>query len=43
LPPAGISIKPSTFKFKKALPEEIECKMIYYDKGKTGITVECDF
>jgi hypothetical protein len=38
-----VSIKPTTFKFKNALPERIECKMIYYEKGKNDITVECDF
>lgn len=38
-----VSIKPTTFKFKNALPEKIECQMIYYEKGKNDITVEYDF
>jgi hypothetical protein len=37
-----VSIKPTTFKYKNALPERIECKMIYYEKGKNYITVEYD-
>jgi hypothetical protein len=38
-----VSIKPNTFKYKTALPESIEFKMIYYEKRKTDIIVECDF
>jgi len=35
-----VSIKPTTYEVKAALPEEIECEVIYYTKTKTGIVVE---
>lgn len=38
-----VSIKPITYQVKKALPESIDVKMIYYDKVKDGIKVEFDF
>lgn len=37
-----VSIKPGTYKSKKALSEEIEVDMIYYSKRKDGIVVEFD-
>lgn len=35
-----ISIKPVTYKTMDSLPEEIDVKMIYYEKKKNGISVE---
>jgi hypothetical protein len=35
-----VSIKPTTYKAKKMLPEIIDLKIIYYDKVKDGIKVE---
>jgi hypothetical protein len=35
-----VSIKPITYRVKNALPENIECTMIYYDKKKTGLIIE---
>jgi hypothetical protein len=36
------SIKPTTYKIKKGLNEEIEVPIIYYNKTKSGITIEFD-
>lgn len=38
-----VSIKPVTYKIKNQLPEHIDYSMIYYDKKKPEIVVECDF
>ena len=38
-----VSIKPITYKTKNMLPENIDVKMIYYEKVKDGIKVEYDF
>lgn len=38
--PTPISIKPSTYKTKNALREEIDCKIIYYKKTKSGLEIE---
>lgn len=38
-----VSIKPSTYKSKKGLPEDIQEQIIFYDKKKDGITVEYSF
>ena len=35
----AISIKPSTYKTKDSLRENIEAKIIYYDKTKTGLSI----
>ena len=35
-----VSIKPSTYKSKAHLSEEIDCDIIYYDKKSGGITIE---
>lgn len=35
-----ISIKPSTYKTKNSLREEISCKIIYYKKIKSGLEIE---
>ena len=35
-----ISIKPYTYKSKKSLSEEIDVKIVYYKKIKTGIEVD---
>lgn len=35
-----VSIKPSTYKIKAALPEEIAVKIIYYEKVNNGIEVD---
>lgn len=35
-----VSIKPDTYKLKKALGEEIHAKMIYYKKVKNGVEVD---
>ncbi|MGB9878021.1 MAG: MjaI family restriction endonuclease, partial [bacterium] len=35
-----VSIKPSTYKAKPGLPEQINCKIIYYSKVKDGIYVD---
>lgn len=37
-----ISIKPTTYKVKKNLQEEIDAYLIYYTKTKTGISIELD-
>lgn len=36
------SIKPETYKTTERLPEHIDVRMIYYNKTKTGLTVEVD-
>lgn len=36
------SIKPETYKTMERLPEHIDVRMIYYNKTKTGLTVEVD-
>ena len=36
----AVSIKPETYKLKKALREEISAKIIYYKKVKNGIEVD---
>lgn len=38
-----ISIKPITYNTKNMLQENIEVKIIFYDKKKDGITIEFDF
>jgi hypothetical protein len=38
-----VSIKPITYKTKGMLHENIDVKLIYYEKLKDGIRVECDF
>lgn len=38
-----VSIKPSTYKTMKGLSEVIEADIIYYEKKKTGISIEFDF
>jgi len=35
-----VSIKPSTYNYKKALPEKIEVKIIFYKKVKDGIVID---
>ena len=35
-----ILIKPMTYKSKKGLPEEIEVRIVFYDKIKEGIMIE---
>jgi hypothetical protein len=35
-----VSIKPDTYKLKKALGEEIQAKMVYYKKVKNGVEVD---
>ncbi|MHA1630219.1 MAG: MjaI family restriction endonuclease [Candidatus Heimdallarchaeota archaeon] len=35
-----ISIKPTTYKFKDALPEKIAAKIVYYQKIKGGIEID---
>ena len=37
-----ISIKPETYKTKKSLNENIEVKIVYYTKGKDGITIDIE-
>lgn len=37
-----VSIKPTTYKTKKALPENIFVEMIYYDKKKDGLWIISD-
>lgn len=37
-----ISIKPITYKAKKALSESIHARMIFYSKTKTGIVIELE-
>jgi ribosomal protein S19 len=39
----AVSIKPISYKAKKALLEEINADFIFYDKRKNGITIEFDF
>lgn len=36
------SIKPATYRMMTRLPEEISCKMIYYEKVSNGIRVEVE-
>ncbi len=38
-----VSVKPVTYKSKPMLPEQIEVKIIYYEKKKSGIKVFYDF
>jgi hypothetical protein len=38
-----VSIKPITYKTKSMLHENIDVKLIYYEKLKDGIRVEYDF
>ena len=38
-----VSIKPITYKTKNMLHENINVKLIYYEKLKDGISVEYDF
>lgn len=38
-----VSIKPITYKTKNMLNENITVGIIFYDKQKDGITVDCDF
>lgn len=38
-----VSVKPVTYKTKNMLHENIEVKMIYYEKLKDGISFEYDF
>lgn len=38
-----VSIKPTSYKYKAALPERIGCKIIYYEKRDKDIEVEYDF
>ena len=38
-----VSIKPITYKSKKTLNENINCKIIFYTKLKDGIEIEFDF
>ena len=35
-----VSIKPSTYNYKRALPEKIEVKIIFYEKVKDGIVID---
>jgi len=37
-----VSIKPSTYKTKNALREEIKTKIIFYNKTKNGIEIDAD-
>lgn len=37
-----ISIKPDTYRTKDSLPEEIEAKIIFYKKTKTGLEIDAD-
>ena len=39
----AVSVKPSTYAVKDMLPEEIQGKLILYEKKKSGITVSFDF
>jgi hypothetical protein len=39
----AISIKPRSYKSKAQLSEKIEDKLIFYEKKKSGITIEFDF
>src|SRR5699024_987149 len=38
-----VSIKPTTYKTKKQLSEEIDVDIIFYEKKKGGITIQFDF
>ncbi|MHA1766534.1 MAG: MjaI family restriction endonuclease [Promethearchaeota archaeon] len=38
-----ISIKPITYKSKPMLSEDIQCKIIFYEKTKSGIKIEYEF
>ena len=38
-----VSIKPTTYKSKPMLSEDIQCKIIFYEKTKSGIKVEYKF
>lgn len=35
-----VSIKPITYRTKNMLSEQIDCKFIFYDKKKDGISVD---
>lgn len=37
-----VSIKPTTYKVKSNLSESIDCPIVFYEKKKSGITVEYD-
>ncbi|MFH1193970.1 MAG: MjaI family restriction endonuclease [bacterium] len=37
-----VSIKPATYKIKKGLSEQIECKIIFYEKTKDGLNIDAD-
>lgn len=37
-----VSIKPSTYKTKNALQENIEARIIYYDKVKDGLSIDIE-
>ncbi len=37
-----VSIKPTTYKTKAALPESINYRIVYYEKKKDGIVIEFD-
>ncbi len=37
------SVKPSTYRSKPMLQEQIRCRIVYYTKKKGGLIVECDF
>lgn len=39
----AVSIKPNTYKIEQRLPEHIDIPIIYYEKIKDGLNVECDF
>jgi len=36
----AVSIKPISYEIKKALPEHIKVRMVYYKKVKDGVTIE---
>ena len=36
------SVKPDTYQIMDRLPEQIDVKMIYYTKTKTGVKVEVE-
>jgi hypothetical protein len=36
----AVSIKPITYKTKRSLRENIEAKIIYYDKTKSGLNID---
>ncbi len=37
-----VSIKPISYKTKKGLNEQIECKIIFYEKMKDGLNIDAD-